>query len=68
MRVLRLRGMKPCSIASSEIAASTMPAAPSVCPVQPFVELQGVRVPNSAVTAVSSDESFAGVAVPCRLM
>ena len=67
-RVLRLRGMKPCSIASRQIAASTMPAAPSVWPVQPFVELHGTAAPNSALTAASSAASFAGVAVPCRLM
>ena len=33
--------------ASRLMAASTMPAAPSVWPVQPLVELQGVAVPNT---------------------
>ena len=60
--------MKPCSIASRQIAASTMPAAPSVWPVQPLVELHGIGDAEQPLTAASSAASLAGVAVPCRLM
>src|SRR6185295_18936909 len=66
--VLRLRGMSPASMQSSAIAASTMPAAPSVWPVHPLVELSATAGPNTSRTARSSARSLAGVAVPCRLM
>ena len=40
----------PCRRGSqiAAIATSTIPAAPSVCPVQPLVELHGVASPNTA--------------------
>src|SRR5688500_6739298 len=47
LRVLRLAGMKPCSMHSRLTAASTIPAAPSVWPVQPLVELQGRELPKT---------------------
>ena len=57
--------MKPCSSARKQTIASTMPAAPSVWPVKPLVELTGTRLPNRRTSARSSARSFAGVAVPC---
>lgn len=53
---------------SNAITASVIPAAPSVCPVHPLVELQGVAVPKTEFTARSSTRSLVGVAVPCRLI
>jgi hypothetical protein len=67
-RVLSVPGISACSRHSQTNAASVMPAAPKVCPVQPLVELHGVSGPNTRSTARSSAASFNGVAVPCRLM
>src|SRR5688572_8820249 len=64
---LSVPGRKPCFRQSTEINASVIPAAPSVCPVQPFVELQGVVRPKMPETALSSTASLTLVAVPCRL-
>ena len=52
---LSVPGSKPCSSASRLIAASTMPAAPSVWPVQPLVELASVRAGNSSATSARLD-------------
>ena len=65
--LLSVPGSRPCSSASSANTDSTMPAAPSVCPVQPLVELACSDAGNSAATAPASMLSLAGVAVPCRL-
>jgi hypothetical protein len=46
--------------------ASSAPAAPSVWPVMPLVELHGTRAPKSACIARSSAASLLGVPVPCR--
>ena len=54
--------------ARAQTTASTAPAAPSVWPVAPLVELHGTGLPNSAATALPSAASLAGVAVPCRWM
>jgi hypothetical protein len=45
-----------------------MPAAPSVWPVKPLVELARVVAGNRSATAAASTSSFFAVAVPCRLM
>jgi hypothetical protein len=60
----RLPGMKSRRKANADITTSAMPAAPSVWPVQPFVELHGVPVPNTLQIAKSSERSLAGVPVP----
>ncbi len=60
--------MNPCFKHSVAIKASVIPAAPNACPVQPFVELQAGPSPKIEYTALSSTESLARVAVPCRLM
>ena len=46
--------------------ASTIPAAPSVCPVRPLVELQGVDDPNSASQAAAYSSVIAA-ASPQRI-
>ena len=46
----RQPGMKPWRMHSAAITASTMPDAPSVCPVQPLVELHGTSPPNTATS------------------
>src|SRR5262249_28676119 len=50
--------------ASQRKAASQAPAAPSVCPVIPLVELQGVVEPNRVCTTFPSIRSFCKVPVP----
>src|SRR4029077_12216284 len=70
LATLRLPGMKPSRTQSREMTASTMPAAPSVCPVQPLVELQATVSPNRPNTAAASAPAVAeqaehgGVLVP----
>ena len=65
-------GRKPSRIASSVKAASMAPAAPSMCPVTPFVEETGTSYarssPSATLSARVSAESPAGVDVPCALM
>ena len=46
--------------------SSIPPAAPSVWPVMPLVELHGTSRPKTASIALSSAASLLGVAVPCR--
>ena len=67
-RVLTVPGRKPVSIASRLAVASTMPAAPSVWPVKPLVELACVRAGKRRATSAASTSSFFALAVPCRLM
>src|SRR4029078_1887608 len=45
---LRVPATNPCVRHIAEISASVMPAAPSACPVHPFVELAAVCVPNTS--------------------
>ena len=45
-----------------------MPAAPSVWPVTPLVELAWVRAGKRRATSAASTSSFLALAVPCRLM
>ena len=66
--VFRPPGRSPWRSASAQITASSAPAAPSVWPVAPLVELAGTAAPNSAATARASALSLLGVPVPCRLM
>ena len=57
------------SIESSTAAASSAPAAPSVCPVTPFVEVTGgPGVPKTFSIASASAASFSGVEVPWALI
>jgi hypothetical protein len=55
--VFGLPGSRSCVSASAQMTASTAPAAPSVWPVAPLVELQGTRLPNSAADRLA----FGGV-------
>src|SRR6185437_875682 len=64
----RLPGTRSCSIACSAMVASTMPAAPSVWPVKPLVELARVVAGKARATSAASTSSFFWLAVPCRLM
>ena len=50
--------------ANAQITASKAPAAPSVCPVAPFVELHGTSGPRTVDTACASALSLLGVPVP----
>src|ERR1700761_391796 len=56
------------AIASKAITASTMPAAPKVCPVSALVELARVVDGKFRVISCASTSSFFIDAVPCRLM
>ena len=64
-------GTMPDSMALAQMAISTEPAAPSMWPVAPLVELTARRrawSPNTVLIAWVSQMSPCGVAVPWALM